>query len=64
MIHCYETDIFLIAENDSKSMLVGFKRNGKKREDVFYTNVTVNAANSIHPPKLENIDLSKMVRLQ
>ena len=39
-------------------MLVGFKRNSKKREDVFYKNVTVNAANSIHPPKLENVDLS------
>ena len=42
-------------------MLVGFKRNGKKREDVFYTNVTVNAANSNHAAKLEDVDLSKMV---
>ena len=51
----------MFADKGSMSMLVGFKRNSKKREDVFYTNVTVNAGRSNHPTKLENIDLSKMV---
>ena len=42
-------------------MLVGFKRHSNKRDAALHTNVTVNAAKSNHPAKLENIDLSKMV---
>ena len=51
----------MFAAKGSMGMLVGFKRNSKKRDDVFHTNVTVNAARSNYPAKLENIDISKMV---